>query len=114
MSKAQKSGAAYKALKNSSKEYKRLINDKYPSQHLKDCMEKAYEQGWVKGNQFVYDHEAKSIYNSNRLYKALKALVDDLELRSNFNAEDPGVLACGEGVYSKAKKALTGYESFKK
>lgn len=48
-------------------------------------------------------------YKNERLAKiteALKDLVEDLEDRSKFRLDSPGVVACGDGVYQRAKEAL--------
>ena len=51
-----------------------------------------------------------SIYDAmiriGRLESALRDLVGDLEERSKFDPDAPGVVACSDGVYKRAKALL--------
>lgn len=44
------------------------------------------------------------------LEAALRDLVEDLEQRSKLDPDKPNVVACGHGVYTRAKQALTSSE----
>lgn len=45
------------------------------------------------------------------LYKALKYVIEDLEIRSNWKSDDQkGIVDIGHGAYIQAKKALEKWE----
>lgn len=48
---------------------------------------------------------------ADALYKALKYVIEDLEIRSNWKSDDQkGIVDIGHGAYIQAKKALEKWE----